>query len=393
VTLSPIQDGVLVTGETPIKVSSGEWTVLVTLERPQTPSNLTDQIGELVTQVKQMSQHSRHIQGWILRLKRIQAQFKVPPIFEQELAIPRRPRRGLLNGVGIFAGWLLGLSTEGELNEVRNMVEDTRQKQKEIVHHLNSMTTVLNHTFSEIQKNRKSINKLSKTISEVIPRVNELITRYLGTSRDLKILRKTVEIDRILVILELATREFMDSQRNYARKRENLQLGRLTENLLPPRQLADFLRIATTNNLKPITPLYWYYRYTMVTNVQGGETLVYKITLPLVEIRNFLRYSLHSWESPFNTSGLTVSLKVDSDIALDSRTGECFHPTICSGNNPKVCKAGIRYSKHGVGPLRCSIGIVTGNLKIRNECIATLRESDGQPLIEQVAKGQFVITS
>jgi hypothetical protein len=104
-----------------------------------------------------------------------------------------------------------------------------------------------------------------------------------------------------------------------------------------------------------------------------------------------MRYSLTSWPTPFNHTGLTVSLTVDSDIALDSRTGECFHPTICTGEHPIVCKAGIRYSKNGIGPLRCSIGIVTGNAKMRGECMANLEKTDGRTQVEQVAEGQFVM--
>jgi hypothetical protein len=45
--MSLIEDGVLVTGNTPISVSSGEWTVLVTLDRQKTPSRLRTLVSEL----------------------------------------------------------------------------------------------------------------------------------------------------------------------------------------------------------------------------------------------------------------------------------------------------------------------------------------------------------
>jgi hypothetical protein len=49
--MSLIEDGVLVTGDTPISVSSGEWTVLVTLDQPKIPSRLRSQISELLTKI------------------------------------------------------------------------------------------------------------------------------------------------------------------------------------------------------------------------------------------------------------------------------------------------------------------------------------------------------
>jgi hypothetical protein len=193
-----------------------------------------------------------------------------------------------LDGIGIFAGWLFGLSTEGDLNEVRHLVDLTRQKQKEIVHHINEMTTVLNHTFKEIQVNRDRIKRVSRAIYAIIPVVNELILGAQQTANAIKNLATAAEIDRVVITLELAARDFHIAHRNYARKRENLQSGCLTESLLPPKQLIEFLKLATTLQLRPIQPLYWYYRYCLVTSVQGGVTLVYKVTLPMIEPRNFV---------------------------------------------------------------------------------------------------------
>jgi hypothetical protein len=49
------------------------------------------------------------IKSWSARLRKVAWHFKVPPIHVQEMAIPNRKKIGLLDGIGVFAGWLFGL--------------------------------------------------------------------------------------------------------------------------------------------------------------------------------------------------------------------------------------------------------------------------------------------
>jgi hypothetical protein len=60
------------------------------------------------------------------------------------------------------------------------------------------------------------------------------------------------------------------------------------------------------------------------------------------------------------------------------------------GRRPIVCRAGVRYKP---GQLNCPRGVINGDPEMRKSCIATIRETNGEPQIQEVAPAQYVIST
>jgi hypothetical protein len=103
-------------------------------------------------------------------------------------------------------------------------------------------------------------------------------------------------------------------------QKETLELGRLGEKLLPPSDLNYFFNRAASTHLKPIQPIKWYYEFTTDENIWGGsnDPLVYKAMLLLLDIKEYLGYSIRTWPSPYNTTDLSLEVKLQQEWALDT---------------------------------------------------------------------------
>jgi hypothetical protein len=144
--------------------------------------------------------------------------------------------------------------------------------------------------------------------------------------------------------------------------------------------------------LKPISPIEWCYEFTTVENIWGKpeDPLVYRATLLLLDAKEYLGYSIRTCPYPYNTTGLSVKVKLHQEWALDTTKGEIFVPTRCRGMNPVVCRAGAQY-----GPQRklCTRGIITGERIHREECEVELRSGSTATYVEELQLSQYVIVT
>jgi hypothetical protein len=58
----------------------------------------------------------------------------------------KRNKRGLINLGGQFTKWMFGMATDEDVQKLRAIVDETRGNQEEIVHHMQELITVVNHT-------------------------------------------------------------------------------------------------------------------------------------------------------------------------------------------------------------------------------------------------------
>jgi hypothetical protein len=151
---------------------------------------------------------------------------------------------------------------------------------------------------------------------------------------------------RLVDIIERAAEDHHRENRHFMQQKETLELGRLEEKLQPPSDLRTILDRAASTHLKPIQPIQWYYEFTTVENIWGGpnDPLVYKATLLLADTKEYLGYSIRTWPSPYNTTGISLEVKLQQEWALDPNKGNIFVPTQCRGLNPIVCRAGAQYA-------------------------------------------------
>ena len=97
---------------------------------------------------------------------------------------------------------------------------------------------------------------------------------------------------------------YREAVQKYGHQKSSLELGRLTEDVLTLPQL-DFLKLkATSVATLPINPIQWYYEHSFIYPVWGGDTLIYRVKLPLINARSYTRYHLASWPVAYVNRGI-----------------------------------------------------------------------------------------
>ncbi|KAK4006495.1 hypothetical protein OUZ56_011649 [Daphnia magna] len=72
----------------------------------------------------------------------------------------QRNRRSLVDGGGTILKWLFGVSTQKDLEELNNQIQNLSQNQREIIHIVDKQATVLNESLWETRTNAKLIKEL-----------------------------------------------------------------------------------------------------------------------------------------------------------------------------------------------------------------------------------------
>ena len=139
-------------------------------------------------------------------------------------------------------------------------------------------------------------------------------------------------------------------------------MGDLTETILPLRELKNVLHLARQDNLYAPPPA-WYYAYVKIKPLWHEDgLLVFRASLPLTDRYKYLRFHIHTWPIPGNTSQLTIQLQTPHDVAFHTTTGGIFTPKGCIESNPAICRTGPIYNRNS---MRCPRGILTGEKSLR----------------------------
>ena len=180
------------------------------------------------------------------------------------------------------------------------------------------MTTLVIHTYNEIDRNRVRLNLIATTVQLMLPKIDQN-TRAIGVLQGkVQKIQLTIHIDRAVALIEQAVHSFVRTSDHYQRNKASLELGCLTELLLPVAQLKEILANALTEGVYSIEPIQWYYENVLVYPTWSGSSLVYKANLPLVDSKHYLQYFITSWEQPYNHSKFTIQLDVHQEVGLDT---------------------------------------------------------------------------
>ena len=178
------------------------------------------------------------------------------------------------------------------------------------------------------------------------------ITGLVGS---LVALEQSSQIDQILSALESVHNLWLREADRYRRQRASLELGQLTEEIVPPKEL--LLILEASQGVGLFSPgLAWYYQHvTLVPVWEETQRLVFTAQLPLMDKIRYARYRIRSWPVPANGSDHTLTVQIPEDVAVDTQRGGIFEPHDCAGNEPAICRSGPIYGK---GRLLCTCGIL-----------------------------------
>ena len=368
-----LPDGVLVTGGDDTRNHVATWTVLVTLEAPRGEPRLLDKLrGFRETlrshhELNALSNITREI--WEQRIREIES--TMTTVAPGDV----RVRRGLLDIIGDISNKLFGIATEQEVMESRVRIASVRKSNRRISHLVNKLVTIINQTHDQVKQNSKHIREFDQYIALVEREIHIIRVKMQGRVEEIDRLKSTVETDRVLSAIEAAHNNWLRQVELYHRQRASLEMGRLTEDILPTKALIRILEQARRKNLYAPSAVWYYMNIRILPMWEDEQRLVFRAQLPLSDNLNYLRYHIWTWPVPGNDSSISVQLQVPNDIAFDTKTGGIFQPTACQGSKPAICRSGPIYDR---SRLRCPRGVISGEDALRQKCRVTLTKTTEQ---------------
>jgi hypothetical protein len=162
-----------------------------------------------------------------------------------KVKVPNRSPRfkhGLFDFFGGIGHTLFGLATDQGLKDVKRVVKETRREQHTIVHRVNDLVTVLNHTWDKIDEQTNQINLIKHYLFQARLAYMVLTNATHKALYALEVLSVMRHLDGAVTTFENLADDYLRVLDKYNRQKASLELGRLTEELLPPALLQDILK-------------------------------------------------------------------------------------------------------------------------------------------------------
>jgi hypothetical protein len=277
-----LSDGVAISQGTGLRGLAAHWVVLVVLEPPVYPMELKTRIAQvesLFGPIMEPYVLSQYIQdSWLHRLEELKT---VDVFFSDDTG---RVRRGLLDLGGEILHVLFGTVTSSQFHKYETVLQTMGSKLNAVIHFQSDLLSAMNQSRLYIKENRADITRL-----EVHQRVVDAF--LVGVQHDLSesnrrvgTLEIQVEMERAISALEMAFKQYTSQVDLYHIHKASLEIGRLTEDLLPPYVLQEVLLQAAQVGYDYVSHMEWFYQFLTVEPVwQSGQNLVYKVSIPLLD--------------------------------------------------------------------------------------------------------------
>ena len=384
-----LDDGLLILDGQELKAINAEWTLLVAVEEPPMPQELLTNFQTLERIMHQPRTHafvdSLVFQKWEFQLARIQARAGLSK------APDHRLKRALFGFMGPILHSMFGVISDTELKAYSSALRSLRNEQKELVHRQNDFLSILNHTQQQVRQNSNNLNKVMKVLNDTTQVVNELYTQMISERKVRARLGFTLQMEVLFGHVETVLNMYLEESNRYLHQYASLELGRLTEELLPIETRQEIIDLAkkTTPGVTSLQPIQWYYQHLLITPLWlPGKLLAYKVIIPLIEPKNYIKYELMSWPVPYNETNITAQLEVPSLVAIDTSTGSVFTPHRCVGTRPPACRTGPVYLS---SRWKCTRGILTSRKDLLSECPLTLRKQKKEAAVVEIYPGEYVL--
>jgi hypothetical protein len=283
------------------------------------------------------------------------------------------------------------VATDSDIEKYQDILSDLRVDTNAIMHILPELTSAVNHTRMYVQANRRNIISIAahqKVIEEYFKQVAFQSNSFAARIGSLEIRQK---VDRILTALELVGTLYHQEQVMYHTRRAALEVGHLTEDLLPPGVLEDILQQAISQRYQVITQLEWYYQTLKVEPIWSeNDNLLYRVKIPLIHNEQFLQYVIQTFPVPYQNSDVSAQLELQNHYGFNTQTGSLFLPHSCQGRDPAVCRPGPMY---GPGSLQCPRGILNGSQQPKDFCTVTVTKGINDSIIQELDINTYVLTT
>jgi hypothetical protein len=271
------------------------------------------------------------------------------------------------------------------------MLTDLRADTDAILHVIPQLTSVMNQTRVYVQENRFMMVDIKTHQRAVDKYILHLSQRVIGITVRIEVLEVRQEVDRILTALELISDAYRRQTDLHQAQRAALEVGHLTEKLLPPGVLEEILQQGISQGYQVVTQLEWYYQYLEVHPIWNDNgNLLYKVELPLLDDVKYIHYKILTFPVPYENEMLSATLDLDEHYGFNTETGGLFFPMFCTGREPAVCRSGPLYDS---GNLQCPRSIITGSKSPIDVCTVTIIKGSQSTIITEIDINTYVVTT
>ena len=342
--IMPIQDGLEIQTAKHARLVTGIWTLIITIHEPTVPDEFIDLVSSTLNHLKNVPLRS-YTTIWEQRLETLLLSIQHSHSWwrhssgmrtrDMPKATTYRGKRGLFNIVGYGLKYLFGTVTEDEVKDIHQSLKNLANNQQKLYHDLVKFSSFINHTYDEIQTNRDAINDLKRQVIVI----GMTLSTFTNQIQSLQFRART---ELFISELERAGHLFLEQYSHWHQRKEHLELGRLSESLLPPDILLEILSASSHQSFEIIRPIEWYYEEVRLVPMWTDHLLVYKAVLPLVSQTVWNLVSITSWPTPSHHH--FVSLQLPSSVLYDTGTNHVVLNSLCTGERPAVCYPGTQYS-------------------------------------------------
>ena len=382
-----LPDGLLLTGGGVTRNQVATWTVLITIAKPYEIPGLRTKLDFFKTTIAQLrgvhELANDTILNWNLRIAEIEETMTRPttPV--------HRDRRGLLNVFGDLSKTVFGTATDADVQEVKRQLRNFGKLNRQVVHSVSELLTIVNHTHDQLISNRKhiiSLQKYSEQMANVIRKTDAVMNK---TENRVDFLLAKVRLEQTLRALESTHEHWLRQVMRFERQQASLELGFLTEELIDRKELRHIISAGRRAGFYA-PDINWFYSNIRVAPIEWtGHQQIFRVKLPLTDKVLYKRYHLWSWPIPGNTSTYNVRVQGTTDFAIHTVTGGIFKPTFCKGEHPIIFRAGAIYDRTR---FQCPRGILTGEHSLRKQCRVTVTKAlTVETTVIEFLPGTFVI--
>ena len=172
-------DGVLVEDRGNVHKISGLWTVVVTIQEPIRPDaelwQAADDLRTFIGNQPRIVPETEETSFWIERLEAINKLHDIPddsmdtvPLRTPANSGQRRDKRGLVDSIGHLSRFLFGTATTDEVQNLRELIDNTRGQTNALIHNMDAMASVMNQTRRFVRENRADISSLKYNMKQLL---------------------------------------------------------------------------------------------------------------------------------------------------------------------------------------------------------------------------------
>ena len=377
VTITAIPHGIQLQQEPNLIIQEAAWTLLVTLD----PPNTNQDVLRLLSQVRHLVKNPNSTvypdiqHNWNIRLNSVQSACSQPNA---------RIKRAPLDFIGEISHSLFGTVTESELSVYREALSQVSKSLNKTIHRNNALLTVTKINRQAINVNRVAINDLARTQSR-------LNTRYLYILKEVdnKFASRWTYwiIEHLINNLESIANQCRSLSNTFHHQISALQSEHLTSGILSTSQFHEIQSRVAALGYHTL-PMSWYVRFCPVHKLYHHRSLIYAVALPLHKNKNQLLYSLHSYPVPLSQGHFSL-MRVLTPVAADTHSGLVYQPQHCLGSHPRLCRHGpLEHSSK----LICEKGLINANPDLTRHCKIKIIAREGS-LVSAVTPGRFVLSA